>query len=105
MARIALEKENTLFFAAYIEGRPVGMTHAHRKEGVCRVDYLLVAMKHRKKGVGRAIIKTFADYCKENKIENCFLWPDGRSAECIYYEAGFRLVEIKKAGRACYLKL
>lgn len=104
VAKTAFEKDNTLFFVAYIEGCPVGMTHAHRTDGVCRVDYLLVATEHRKKGAGRAIIKTFADYCKENKIENCFLWPDGDSAERIYYEAGFRLVEVKMAGRACYLK-
>ena len=37
-------------------------------------------------------------------MENCFLWPDGESAERIYDEAGFRLVEVKKAARACYLK-
>ena len=55
-------------------------------------------------GVGRAVIQTFAKYCMENKIENCFLWPDGESAERIYYEAGFRLVEVKIAGRACYVK-
>ena len=54
VAKMALEKDNTLFFVAYIEGCPVGMTHAHRRDGVCRVDYLLVATEHRKKGVGRA---------------------------------------------------
>ena len=104
VAKMALGKDNTLFFVAYIEGRPVGMTRAHTKDGVCRVDYLLVATEHRKKGVGRAIIQAFAKYCIENKIENCFLWPDGESAERIYYEAGYRLVEVKTAGRACYLK-
>ena len=40
----------------------------------------------------------------ENEIENCFLWPDGESAERVYDEAGFRLVEVQKAARACYLK-
>lgn len=104
VVKMALEKDNTLFFVAYIEGCPVGMTRAHTKDGVCRVDYLLVATEHRKKGVGRAVIQTFAKYCMENKIENCFLWPDGESAERIYYEAGFRLAEVKIAGRACYVK-
>ena len=102
VAKKALEKDNTLFFVAYIDGRPVGMTLAHTKDGVCRVDYLLVATEHRKKGVGRAIIQTFAQYCIENRIENCFLWPGGESAERIYHEAGFRVVEVKTAGRACY---
>ena len=104
VVKMALEKSNTLFFVAYIDGCPVGMTRAHTKDGVCRVDYLLVATEHRKKGVGRAIIQIFAKYCMKNKIENCFLWPDGESAERIYDEAGFRLVEVKMAGRACYVK-
>lgn len=104
VAKMALEKDNALFFAAYIEGLPVGMTQAHTKDGVCRVDYLLVAAEHRRKGVGRAVIQAFVKYCIDNKIENCFLWPDGESAERIYYEAGFRLVEVKTAGRACYVK-
>lgn len=104
VVKMALEKDNTLFFVAYIDGRPVGMTRAHTRDGVCRVDYLLVATEHRKKGVGRAIIQTFAKYCMKNKIENCFLWPDGESAERIYYEAGFLLAEVKTAGRACYVK-
>lgn len=102
VVKLALKKENTLFFVAYIDGCPVGMTKAHTKDGVCRIDYLLVATKHRKKGVGRTIIHFFMAYCKENKIENCFLWPDCESAERIYQEAGFRLVEVKTAGRAVY---
>lgn len=104
VAKSALERDNTLFFVAYIKGRPVGMTRAHTKNGVCRVDYLLVATEHRKKGVGRAILQTFAKYCTENKIENCFLWPNGASAERIYYEAGFRSIVVKTAGRAYYAK-
>ena len=104
VAKTALKKDNTLFFAAYIEGHSAGMTYAHVKDGVCRVDYLLVAAEHRRKGVGRALIKSFASYCNEYKIENCFLWPAGESAERIYYEAGFRLVEVKTAGRAYKLK-
>lgn len=104
VAKGMFENDHTLCFVAYLDGRPVGMTYAHTNDGVCRVDYLLVATEHRKKGVGRALIRAFAEYCKENSIENCFLWPDGASAERIYHEAGFRLVEVKIAGRACYAK-
>ena len=43
------------------------------------------------------------EYCKENKIENCFLWPDGETAERIYCEAGFGYLETKLAGRASYV--
>lgn len=100
VAKNALSRPHTLFFVAYDKGVPVGMTHAHTADGVCRVDYLLVAQNARNKGVGRALIHHFADYCAENHIENCYLWPDGETAEKIYYEAGFRTVAVKQAGRA-----
>ncbi|MBQ8914909.1 MAG: GNAT family N-acetyltransferase [Clostridia bacterium] len=102
VAKRALMNENTLFFVAYYEGKPVGMTHCHLTDGVCRVDYLLVSKEHRNIGVGRTIINTFVEYCHTNQIDNCYLWPDGESAEKIYYEAGFRHVETKQAGRATY---
>ena len=103
VAKRALMNENTLFFVAYYKGKPVGMTHCHLTDGVCRVDYLLVSKEHRNIGVGRTIINTFVEYCHANQIDNCYLWPDGESAEKIYYEAGFRHVETKQAGRATYI--
>lgn len=100
VARKALDKANTLFFVAYDNSVPVGMTHCHVADGVCRVDYLLVATNCRNKGVGRALIHYFVDYCVQNHIENCYLWPDGETAANIYQEAGFRTVAVKQAGRA-----
>ncbi len=100
--RQALKNHNTLFFVAYYKDRPAGMTHCHVTNGICRVDYLLVAKDCRNMGVGRALINNFVEYCKEHGITNCYLWPDGETAEKIYYEAGFRTVEIKQAGRAVY---
>lgn len=102
VAKRALMNRNTLFFVAYYKGVPVGMTHCHVTDGICRVDYLLVSKAHRNIGVGRALIDRFVAYCHENHITNCYLWPDGESAEKIYYEAGFRHVETKQAGRATY---
>lgn len=99
----ALMNENTLFFVAFYHEKPVGMTHCHITDGVCRVDYLLVSKEHRNIGVGRALINCFVEYCKENQVDNCYLWPDGETAEKIYYEAGFRYVETKQAGRATYV--
>lgn len=103
VARKSLSNKNTLFFVACFEGKPVGMTYGHVRDGVCRVDYLLVSKEHRNIGVGRALISSFVEYCKENKIENCFLWPDGETAERIYCEAGFCYLETKLAGRASYV--
>ena len=100
VAKKALDKANTLFFVAYDNSVPVGMTHCHVADGVCRVDYLLVATNCRNKGVGRALIHYFVEYCVQNHIENCYLWPDGETAEKIYQEAGFRTVAVKQAGRA-----
>ncbi len=77
----ALNNPNTLFFVAYYHDRPVGMTHCHLTNGICRVDYLLVAKDCRSMGVGRAIIKSFVEYCKEHSITDCYLWPDGETAE------------------------
>lgn len=101
VAQKVITSSNTLFFVAYYDGTPVGMTYGHIADGVCRVDYLLVSKKVRNMGVGRALIDTFVEYCNAQKIENCYLWPDGDTAERIYHEAGFRLVETKQAGRAC----
>lgn len=104
VAKKSLDNSNTLFFVAYYKGKPVGMTYAHVRDDVCRVDYLLVSKEHRNIGVGRALINSFVEYCKTEQIENCFLWPDGETAERIYYEAGFRHVDTRRAGRACYVK-
>ena len=62
------------------------------------MGYLLVATACRGKGVGRTLIHDFVEYCRENQIENCYLWPDGETAEKINQEAGFLTVEIKQAG-------
>ena len=74
--------------------------YTHVTDEVCRVDYLLVSSSYRKMGIGRTLINAFVEYCKENKISPCYLWPDGESAEKIYVEAGFRHAETKLAGRA-----
>ena len=102
VAKKALNKANTLFFVAYDNNVPVGMSHCHVADDVCRVDYLLVATDCRNKGVGRALIHHFVEYCNAHQIENCYLWPDGETAEKIYLEAGFRVVATKQAGRAAY---
>lgn len=104
VAKKALTRTNTLFFVACYKGKPAGMMHAHVTDGICRVDYLLVAAEHRKKGAGRALTYCFAEYCRANGIEHCFLWPSGETAERIYHEAGFRTAAVKQAGRAAFSK-
>ena len=100
VAKRALMNRSTLFFVAYCNDLPVGMTHCHVSDSVCRVDYLLVSKDHRNMGIGRALIHHLVEYCNAHQIENCYLWPDGETAEKIYQEAGFRTVVVKQAGRA-----
>ncbi len=102
VAKRALANENTLFFVALYQDEPVGMLYAHVTDGVCRGDYLLVAKAYRNIGVGRTLMNSFTEYCNENVMNVCYLWPAGDAAERIYVEAGFREVETRIAGRAIY---
>ncbi|MBQ4581019.1 MAG: GNAT family N-acetyltransferase [Clostridia bacterium] len=102
VARRQLENANTLYFAAYVDGKPVGAIYGHvNDEGICRIDYLLVATAHRGQGLGRALTHAFVTHCRENSIP-CALWPDGDTPRRIYEEAGFRYVTTLLAGRAVY---
>lgn len=100
VAKKMIQNPNTRFFVAYYQRQPVGMTYVHVRDGVCRYDYILVSKEYRKIGVGRALMNALVEYCKEQSMENCYLWPAGEEAQRIYLEAGFRTVAVKKAGRA-----
>ena len=89
-------------FAAYLERKPVGLLYGHISERACRVDYLLVSKKHRKTGVGRTLFYQYMEWCKENSIQNIYIWPDGDTPKRIYEEGGFRIIETRKAGRAVF---
>lgn len=100
VAKRQLDHENTLYFAAYAEDQPVGAIYGHvNDEGICRIDYLLVATAHRGRGLGRALTHAFVTHCRANSIP-CALWPDGEGPRRIYEEAGFRYVRTLLAGRA-----
>lgn len=102
VAKRQLENENTLYFAAYADDKPVGAIYGHvNDEGVCRIDYLLVATAHRGKGLGRALTHAFVTHCRQEGLP-CALWPDGDTPRRIYEEAGFRYVRTLMAGRASW---
>lgn len=100
VARTSMGKENSWAFVAYVEGKPAGILYGHVNEQVCRGDYLLVSKKQRKKGIGRTLFSAYVEWCKSRKITNAYLWPDGETPERIYQEGGYRLVEVRIAGRA-----
>ena len=87
-------------FAAVLNGKTIGLLYGHISERACRVDYLLVSKKHRKTGAGRALFYSYVEWCRQNGIENVYIWPDGNTPKRIYEEGGYRVVEVRKAGRA-----
>ena len=102
VAKRQLENPGTIYFAAYVQDKPVGAIYGHvNDEGVCRIDYLLVAAAHRRKGLGRALTHAFVTHCRREQLP-CALWPDGDGPRRIYEEAGFRFVRTLMAGRASW---
>ena len=102
VAKRQLANPNTIYFAACEDGKPVGAIYGHiNDEGICRIDYLLVATAHRGKGLGRALTHAFVTHCRQEDIP-CALWPDGDTPRRIYEEAGFRYVRTLMAGRATW---
>lgn len=87
-------------FEAFIDKKPAGLIYGHINDDVCRVDYMLVSTKNRGKGVGRTLFDSYVKWIQNQKILNSYLWPDGETPEKIYYEGGYRIVEIRRAGRA-----
>lgn len=100
VAKKMIQNSNTMFFVAYYKNVPVGMTYVHVRDGVCRYDYILVSKEYRGIGVARTLMNALVECCKAQGIKYCFLWPAGEEAQRIYFEAGFRTVEVKKVGRA-----
>lgn len=104
VAKRQLGNPNTLFFAAYVDEKPVGAIYGHvNDEGICRIDYLLVATAHRGRGLGRALTHAFVTHCCQNALP-CALWPDGDTPRRIYEEAGFHFVRTLMGGRASFAK-
>ena len=83
-----------------MNGKIVGLLYGHISERACRVDYLIVSKKHRKAGVGRALFYNYVEWCRHNSINNVYIWPDGETPKRIYEEGGYRVVQVRRAGRA-----
>lgn len=105
VAKKTLAYPNTWMFAASLNGKTIGLLYGHISERACRVDYLLVSKKHRKTGAGRALFYNYVEWCRQNGIENVYIWSDGDTPKRIYEEGGYRVVEVRKAGRAVYRKM
>ncbi len=90
-------------FIGYVESKAVAITYFHTSEyDCCRFDYILISKDFRKKGYARELISYVTNFCRENKLMNCFQWPAHKTSERICYEAGFRHLFSAEAGRASY---
>ena len=100
VAKKTLDYPEAWMFAACLNSKVVGLLYGHISERVCRVDYLIVSRKHRKAGVGRTLFYNYVEWCRHNGIDNVYIWPDGEIPKRIYEEGSYRVVEVRKAGRA-----
>ena len=100
VAKKTLAYPKAWMFEASLDGKTIGLLYGHISERACRVDYLLVSKKHRKTGAGRALFYSYLEWCRQNNMGKVYIWPDGETPTRIYEEGGFRVVEIRKAGRA-----
>ena len=99
----SIKCKNYKVFVGYIEDKAVAITYFHTSEyNCCRFDYIIVSNDYRGKGYAREILSYVTDFCRENNIKNCFLWPAHKTSERICYEAGFRHQFYSEAGRATY---
>ena len=103
VAKKSLENPDCWMFAACLEGKIIGLLYGHISQRTCRVDYLLVSKKHRNIGAGRALFYEYVEWCKKNNIKSTYIWPAGETPKKIYEEGGYRIVEVRKAGRAVYV--
>ena len=102
VAKRTLNHPKSWMFAAFLNEKIIGLLYGHVSERACRVDYLLVSKKHRKMGAGRVLFYNYVEWCRQNGIENTYIWPDGDTPKRIYEEGGYRVVEVRKAGRAVF---
>ena len=100
VAQASLNDPRSWMFAARMNGKTIGSIYGHISDTVCRVDYLIVSMKYRRIGVGKTLFHAYVEWCKQNGIDNAYLWPDGDIPKHIYEEGGYESAEIRKAGRA-----
>lgn len=89
-------------FVGYHNGKAVGITYFHRSDDCTRFDYVIVTQEERGKGYARELLSFVTDYCRKEKLKNCFQWPAHSTSERICYEAGFRELFSAEAGRASY---
>jgi len=100
----SLKSDRYYLFAGYLGKDMAALVSFHTSKHDCtRFDYIETAPKHRGNGYAREILSFTTDYCKQNKLPNCFQWPAHETSEKICYAAGFRTLFESEAGAAVYV--
>jgi GNAT superfamily N-acetyltransferase len=98
-----IKSSDYYLFAGFLGNEMVVAISFHTsKYGCTRFDYILTAPKHRGKGYAKEIQSFATEFCKKNKLPNCFMWYLSPYSAKICYDAGFRrLFEIEMATAFC----
>ena len=76
------------------EGEVIGFTSLIKKDQEAEIEPIVVAHKHRGKGVGERLIKHAVEEAKKQKILCLYVKPVARNKEAIsfFYDCGFRTI-------------
>jgi len=96
-------RKDNFTFTGYVGEKAVvySIIHKSRRFDCVRFDYILCAKDERGKGYGSELISFIADFCRENRFNNCFDWAG--PSENIVRRAGFCDVFTARSGRINYV--
>jgi N-acetylglutamate synthase-like GNAT family acetyltransferase len=89
------EKSNTrardgdLFFLAYEGAKLLGAVRFCVEENTPMLRGMMIHSAHRKSGIGKALLRDFGEYLRQEKVENTFCLPYAH-LENFYEAIGFR---------------
>ncbi|OJU09944.1 MAG: hypothetical protein BGN88_15430 [Clostridiales bacterium 43-6] len=103
VVKSSLKNSRYYLFAGFLDDEIAALISFHTSEKGCtRFDYIETAPKHRNNGYAKEILSDTTGFCRENGIQNCFLWPAHQASEHICYQAGFRILfETEAASAVC----
>lgn len=104
VARNSMHNSGNYLFVGYLHDVAVVTLYLHTTEyGCTRFDYINTAKSYRGKGYAREILSYVVNFCRKNKLPDCFQWPAHESSRKMCYEAGFRPLFELPNGAATYV--
>lgn len=98
-----LKNPNVEVFAGYMGSRAVSIASVdYVDDKIARMDSAETAEELRGRGFARELISFVVEYHKKNHKRPLYLWPLNKTAEKIFYEAGFRTEFTAEAASAIY---